>query len=115
MTAAALLPIRGAPTPSIVLAVGSNPDSSGTYSLGGGTGSPVLSARQEYVGSSGVGAFIQGGGTNTVTGMLALGDYYTASGAYNLSDGSLSTPTLLVGTGGSGEFTQSGGTNTVDH
>ena len=57
---------------------------SGTYSLGGGSGHPVLSAQNEYIGFSGSGAFTQSGGTNTVSNTLTLAANSGSSGTYNL-------------------------------
>ena len=65
------------------LYLGNSSSGSGTYNLGG---SGNLSAKTEYVGYSGSGAFTQTGGTNTVS---------------------------LLSISGTGSFTQSGGTNAV--
>ena len=60
----------------------------GSYYLGGGTGSPVLTAQMEYVGNVGSGTFTQTGGTNTVNYWIVLGYTAGASGNYTLSGGS---------------------------
>ena len=97
------------------LSLGNSLGASGTYNLGGGTGSPLLSAQTEYIGNFGSGAFNQTGGTHAVGGDLYLGLQIGSSGAYNLSGGSLSATNQYIGGYGSGAFTQSGGTNTVSN
>ena len=75
-----------------------------------------LSANLTYVGSSGMGTFIQSGGTNNVGsyGFVYLGYKPDSSGGYNLSgSGVLAAYREYVGYSGSGSFTQSGGRNNV--
>ena len=90
---------------------------SGTYSLAGSGQLYALSP--EYVGSSGIGSFVQAGGFNYVASYytgLYLGDKATAQGTYNLSGtGLLTAPVEYVGNAGSGVFTHSGGTNMVEY
>ena len=98
------------------LYVGANAGGSGSYSL---SGSGLLSANSEYVGSSGTGTFTQTGGTNNVNsyyaGSLTLGANAGGSGAYNLSgSGLLSANSEYLGYSGTGSFTQSGGTHTTN-
>ena len=90
------------------LSLGDLAGGSGIYTLGGGTGSPVLSAQNEYIGNSGSGAFTQLGGTNTVSNTLTLARNSGSSGAYNLIGGSLSAATVNINSGGF--FNQTGGT-----
>ena len=73
-----------------------------------------LKASYEYIGYSGVGSFIQFGGTNTV-GPLYLGYYNsTATGTYALSGtGCLSASTEYIGYSGNGTFMQTGGSHAV--
>ena len=71
-------------------------------------------AGTEYVGFEGNGAFTQSGGANVVSTDLNLGYSSGASGAYNLSGGSLAVNgSEYIGFAGSGLFTQSGGAHTV--
>ena len=89
------------------LALGSK--SSGNYLLNGGS----LSTGYEIIGEFGTGSFTQSGGTNSISGGMAIGCFAGGSGTYNFSGGSLSAPTEYVGYSGTGVFTQSGGTNAV--
>ena len=97
------------------LYLGTNAGSRGAYTLGGGTGSPSLSAANQWVGVDGTGSFTQTGGTNTVNASLTLGKYSDSSGTYNLSGGSLSAKNQIIGYYGPGAFTQTGGSNTVSN
>ena len=72
----------------------------------------------ECVGYSGMGAFTQSGGTNSIGpyyGSLYLGYNPGSSGTYNLSGSGLLSPGIseYVGFSGTGSFTQSGGTNSL--
>ncbi|MBL0087204.1 MAG: choice-of-anchor D domain-containing protein [Ideonella sp.] len=96
-------------------------NSDGLYNLTDGS----LIAGSESIGLFGRGSFIQLGGSNTVTGMLALGngpivtpdvpggpDPIPRQGSYTLSgNGTLTTDTTVVGNQGVGFFTQNGGTH----
>ncbi len=62
------------------LYLGYDTSSSGSYNI---SGSGVLSASNEYVGSSGTGTFSQSGGTNIISYGLYLGRYSGSSGTYN--------------------------------
>ena len=85
----------------------------GTYNLSG-TVESNLSAKIEYIGYDGSGAFVQTGGRNTVTSTLTLGYNSGGNGSYDLSDGgSLSAGDEYIGNSGTGVFTQTGGGNTV--
>ena len=101
----------GASTVSGTLYLGYYTAGSGTYSLGGGSGSPSLSAQNEDIGYSGGASFSQSGGTNTVGNTLTLGNNSGSHGAYDLQGGSLSAPTVNLKSGGT--FAQSGGTLNV--
>ncbi len=94
------------------LYLGNNAGGSGTYSL---SGSGLLSAWYEYVGSSGTGTFTQSGGNSSAY-FLYLGNNAGGSGTYNLSGtGLLSANEEYVGSSGRGSYTQSGGTNSVGY
>ena len=88
--------------------LGDNPGTSGSYSLGGSNGAPVLTAPTEYIGYSGSGAFTQSSGTNIVA-SLVLGSQVGSGGIYNLAGGLLQTGSLSQG-GGAASFNFSGGT-----
>ena len=84
----------------------------GAYSL---SGSGLLSANSEYVGSGGTGTFTQSGGTHAIASALYLGAY-GGSGTYSLSgSGQLSAASEYVGytPDATALFQQTGGTNTV--
>ena len=99
------------------LYIGDQPGSNGTYVL---SGNSLLSVPfwtgwgGETVGYSGVGTFIQSGGTNSIE-QFTVGNSWSASGTgtYFLSGPSLLTvsETETVGWGGVGVVNQSGGTN----
>jgi fibronectin-binding autotransporter adhesin len=99
-----------------------------------------ISAKYQYVGSTGTGTFTQtdgvntitntlylgyknkssgtynlSGGTNTISSCLYLGYYSGSSGTYNLSGmGQLTADKEYIGyLSGTGTFTQTGGTNTI--
>jgi hypothetical protein len=87
---------------------GTNPASSGTYTLSAG----VLNASSanENVGISGTGLFNQSGGINTAV-YLNLGQNPNSFGTYNLSNGAtLQMNGGSVGVAGNGVFNQTGGT-----
>ena len=98
-----------------IIYLGSNPGSSGTYSLSG-SGNFAISNGFEYIGNSGSGTFTQTGGTNNggTSGVIYLGLNPGSSGAYSLSgSGLLTIPIQQIGYSGSGAFTQTGGTNNL--
>ena len=80
------------------LYLGYNFGSIGSYSL---SGSGLLSAGYEYLGTQGTGTFTQSGGTNVVSSAFSLG----AGGTYNLNGGAL----LVPGIQGGGAFNLGGG------
>ncbi len=89
-----------------------------TLQLGSGTGGTIsmtgggLATTWGYVGISGIGSFMQSGGTNSVY-TLDLGYYSGDKGSYSLSGGDLSASYENAGFQGSGNFTQTGGTNSL--
>jgi hypothetical protein len=99
--------------PNLILFIGNNSGSMGTYNLSGGT----LTAGYEYVGASGMGNFNQSGGTNTInTGYsLVVGASAGGTGTYALSGTGLLTANgdEYVGYLGTGSFNQTGGTNNL--
>ena len=80
--------------------------STGTYELGGGE----LIIRKFFLGGIGTGTFIQTGGSNTVSSQVTIGCVKSSggAGAYEMSDGELSVPTIILDE--TGEFNQIGGT-----
>ena len=86
--------------------------SSGSYTL---SGSGRILTPAAYVGywSGGEGTFVQNGGTNTISGDLGLGYFYSSSGSYSLKSGQLSAVNEWLGMEGTGVFTQNGGVNTL--
>jgi len=105
----------GTNTVSVNLYLGYTNNSTGTYNLDGGQ----LSSPNEYIGGSGatgtiitgIGAFTQNGGINTVSSYLYLGYNQGSMGTYNLNDGQLTALYEYVGKGGTGFFVQEGGIN----
>ena len=96
------------------LYLGANTTSSnGTYTLSG-TASLSVTNGNEWVGFNGTGMFIQSGGTNKVTGALALAANSGSTGAVTLSGGSTTVSGSAYvggapgGAGGSGTLTVSG-------
>ena len=80
----------------------------GTLALSSGTLNTLI---WKYIGLSGIGTFMQSGGTNTAM-TVDLGS--NGSGTYNLSSGLLiATSSEYISAAGTGYFTQSGGTNTT--
>jgi filamentous hemagglutinin len=94
------------------LRIGYVAGSYGQYSLSGGTlNSGDQAADTVYVGGSGSGSFIHGGGTHHIIGDMKIGDQNSAVGSYaiNGSQGmpqapSLDMQNLVVGSYGEGEF-----------
>ena len=80
------------------LILGTTEQGNGTYELSGGS----LSAKQETIGDSGTGKFIQSGeSSNIVSGELTIGD----RGSYSLSGGTLSAQNII----NTGVFVYTGG------
>jgi hypothetical protein len=119
------------------LYLGQNPASpagQGSFNLSGGQ---LAVQTSEYIGFAGVGAFVQIGGTHTVSNVVYIAAQGSASGSYQLSGGQhligqqlyvgfnsqtsatytlagtgfLSAPSEIVGNNGNGHFVQSGGYN----
>ena len=89
---------------SLNLAV--NAQSSGTYTLGGGS----LQDPSLNIGISGSGTFIQTGGTNTVNGLLELGQNVGSYGVYTSGSGSTLITGGIAGASGTSVFNFNGGT-----
>ena len=100
-------------------------DSGGAMTL---AGNALLSTTgTEYVGNSGIGTFVQSGGTNNIGNILHVGYNAGSSGTYTLASGMLAMtnttmytnygqpggPCEYVGYSGTGNFVQSAGTNSV--
>ncbi len=69
----------------------------------------------EYIGYSGMGSFVQRGGSNTASTELAIGINAGSSGSYTLTDnGQLNAGWDYVGYSGSATFTQFSGTHTAN-
>jgi autotransporter-associated beta strand protein len=98
-------------SPAATLIVG-DPFFTGTFILSGAgiLSTPNLNVSTFGAGAPGAGTFTQSGGTNTVSGQLALGSSSGVAASYSLSGGFLSAHSESVASGG---FAQSGGTNTV--
>jgi arabinan endo-1,5-alpha-L-arabinosidase len=84
---------------------------SGTYNL---SGAGVVNANTNVrVGGRGTGTVVQTGGTFNATGYVSVGRFAGASGAYNISGGTLkqsgTTSFLIVGEQGAGTLSVSGG------
>src|SRR5262249_35320586 len=104
------------------LVLGLNGNSVGTYNLSGPS-TVTLGAGKEIIGQSGTGTFTQAGGINTVTHTLTIAQNPSASGTYDLKNGTLSAETITVNQGGSfklgggkvefGTLTIAGGTVTA--
>lgn len=90
--------------------VGIDYGSTGTYRL---YGAGVLEAYQVNVGATGVGTFLQEGGTVTVKEDLRVGANGGGSGRYELRGGPLTSYNQVVGLYGQGLFVQTGGTNNL--
>jgi hypothetical protein len=97
------------------LLLGQNAGSTGNYNLTDGAltvGTGAASqTRDEFVGNSGTGAFVQRGGTHDVKFILYIGNNETGTGSYQLSNGTLNVKDLptYVGYRGAGTFTQFNG------
>lgn len=114
----------GSTDSATMLVLGNNCGGDGSYSLSGNNSRLTVYA-DEYIGYSGIGSFIQTGGTHTIGGCdspmnnLFLGFESDASGSYTLSGNSslLTMSSFLniacLGNDGTGSFTQSGGTFTM--
>ena len=95
------------------LDVGYASGSSGTYSL---SGTGLLTAAAEYIGTSGTATFTHSGGTNTIASDLYLAHDDGAKANYSLSDaGELSAATEYIGYYGAGILTQTSGTNSATY
>ena len=102
-----------------LLQVGVNGGSSGTYNLSAG----AITAPNESIGVNNTGgntaAFVQTGGSNTITGngILSIGVNAVSTGSYLLDASAgastLNATILRVGDSGTGTFTQNAGTVTV--
>ena len=73
----------------------------------------IVDYGMEMIGDSGIGVFMQSGGSNYVTDSLHLGRHSGSEGAYTLSGGSLNADSQFIGYDGDGVFTQAGGSNTA--
>ncbi|MBX3617832.1 PEP-CTERM sorting domain-containing protein [Nitrosomonas sp.] len=99
-------------TTDLVVGAGGYYGSSGRYTLDAGS----LSADSVIIGSSwsGDGSFSQSGGSNSVSGILAIATSTPLGrGRYDLSGGSLSSGSEEIGFDGT--FNQTGGTHTVSN
>jgi hypothetical protein len=101
----------GGTNTAIGVYLGSDPGSSGSYTLTGGTLDATDGEAVNYLqGTSGM--FTQEGGSNSVGTFLIVGGSSGGTGAYELDSGQLSSG-LYEAIGNGGTFTQKGGTNTV--
>lgn len=111
-SAASFIQSQGTNTLSDTLYLGAGPPvilSVGSYNLHGGS----LQATSEVVGDTGVGTFMQDGGTNQVQESLTLGELPGSNGSYLLRDQGSLTVLLddTIGKSGEGTFEQQGGTH----
>ncbi len=96
-------------TTLVILALGDEPGSEGTYELRDGQ----LAAGFEAIGDEGIGVFRQTGGMHSVS-FLEVGSELDSHGTYELGEGAeLAVGELAVGDGGDGEFKQTGGASFV--
>jgi hypothetical protein len=101
------------------LVLGYNPGSSGTYNLSTGHhAAGTLKARNEYIGKSGSGIFIQTegsepGSSDNICSNLYLAFNPGSSGTYELRVGALAAGFQYIGYSGTGTFIQTGGTNNI--
>jgi len=103
----------GTNTVTNTLVLGHQSGSVGDYFLAAPSpDNAALSANQEVVGYGGQGAFIQGGGTNTVSDGLWLGANVGAEGRYYLAGGTLNVGRIVNGAG-TGSLFIGGGTLNV--
>lgn len=89
------------------LSTGHNAGAVGSMSLTGGT---FVSSGAESIGRSGIGNFLQTGGSNASAGDIIIGANAGSSGTYGLSGGFASAPNIYVGgnssgAGGTGKLT----------
>ncbi len=92
------------------LRIGKFAGSDGRYNLSGGN----LNSGLVEIGPSGIGKFINTGGTHSMNNNLYVGTYGSGSGTYELSGaGSLSAPNEFLGNEGFATFNQYGGTNDI--
>jgi autotransporter-associated beta strand protein len=91
--------------------VGANTASAGTFTLNGG----YMESGGETVGGSGIGTFIQTGGTNYApySDCYVGGNDTPGQGTYSLSGGLVQSLYAFIGDTGTGNFIQTGGTNIV--
>jgi hypothetical protein len=94
------------------LSIGDQAGGRGVYILSAGN---LTTGKNETVGNSGSGTFIQTGGTNNVgrNSGLYLGVEPGSTGSYALSAGTLESSAEYIGVLGSGTFNQTGWTNTT--
>lgn len=96
------------------LTVGKDAGSKGTYTLDPGSGWGSVNAGTLTVGESGVGRFVQNGGSVHVMNSLNVGSGSGSSGDYTMNGSAdLRTMMLTVGEHGDAAFHQDGGTVTV--
>ncbi|MBA7535825.1 hypothetical protein ES705_28083 [subsurface metagenome] len=88
------------------LDIGNGSGSDGTYDLSG-TGHLAVGVTMR-VGVSGLGLFLQSGGTNVVSSNLYLGRFSGSDGTYDISAGDLSTANFYVGDNDSGTLNITG-------
>ena len=99
------------------LTVGNSNGATGEYHIGAGTltvGTQTIVAT-EVIGNLGAGQFdLEGGGSNSISGVLTLGAQAGSSGTYNIKAGTLSVKgDEVVGSAGSGQVGQQGGSVTL--
>jgi hypothetical protein len=115
-TVGSFLQTGGSSIVSNGLQVGDQPNSSGSYTLSGGT----LVGGAEFIGEFGAGSFTQSGGIHFIVSDLYLGLVSGSSGSYHLSAGTLTLiGSLHVGgdilyPGGAATFSQTGGTASIN-
>jgi hypothetical protein len=97
------------------LFIGLNSNSTGSYTLSGGSLSTPAGVG-EGIGISGAGSFSQTGGTNTINDFLRVGQFAGSNGSYFLGpSANLSAVNELIGAIAIGTFTQTGGTNSISN
>ena len=90
--------------------IGYQSGTTGSYSL---LPTHSLSVTNQIIGDSGTGSLTIGGGSNTVSETLTLGNEASGQGDINLTTGTLSAQDLIIGNAGTGSVIQSGGSNTI--
>lgn len=85
-------------------------DASGRYEI---SGTASLSLNDAFVGDSGLGELVLGGGVVTVASTLYVGNASTSSGSLSLAGGTLTSDVTVVGYDGVGALFQDGGTHEV--